>query len=304
MYVTPASSVLGLARDALALALIPTDIPVVAHVHVGDYVSLLSHRVWGRLARRTAGRYEHTIFPSAYSAARADRVIPADQIAVVPYCIRPDVRFTAVEVDAAWMHRRGQEPLVLSLSNALPGKGLHVLAAAARLVRKRARFRLVYAGGWPSEGARLAFEQWLEALGLGAVVRVVGPVDGSRVKELLAEASVLAFPSTYAHESFGLALLEGMGAGCAAVAADHAAARELIRDGVDGRLVRLEGFPSGGAGALADALTDVLSRREQYGRSGAERARTVFNPDLFRRGLVNTVLGHPKRRRGGADSAP
>jgi len=50
-----------------------------------------------------------------------------------------------------------------------------------------------------------------------------------------------------------LALIEGMAAGCAVVGSDVPGVREVISDGVDGRLVA-----EGDAAALADALEALL----------------------------------------------
>jgi glycosyltransferase involved in cell wall biosynthesis len=291
VYLTPAASPLGLARDVLAAGLVPRSVPVVAHVHAGDWADLLADGVWGGLARRTARRYRRVLVPSAYAARRARAALPGAEVVVVPNTVRPALRFSSAEAEAAWSRRRGGAPVVLLLSNAIPGKGHGVLAeAAARLARDGVALRLVVAGAWPSAAARAAFGRRLDALGLSARARVEGAVDDARVRALLAEASVVAFPSTYAHESFGLALLEGMGAGCAAVAADHAAAGEVVRDGVDGRLVRLDGPLASRADAFADALADALRQPERYGRRAAQRAREAFGPDRFRDALLGAVL--------------
>ena len=90
-------------------------------------------------------------------------------------------------------------------------------------------------------------------LGLGARVRFLGERDA--LPELLAPADVFLLSSS--EESFGLSALEAMSCGVPVVATDIPGYREVVRDGVDGLLVR----PNDPI-ALAGALRRVLSEPE------------------------------------------
>jgi glycosyltransferase involved in cell wall biosynthesis len=73
------------------------------------------------------------------------------------------------------------------------------------------------------------------------------------------------------YEGMPLALIEGMAAGCAAVASAVPGVREVVRDGIDGRLV-----PEGDAVALADVLERLLREPDEAARlAAAGRARAV-----------------------------
>lgn len=279
VYLTPASSVLGFLRDLLVVTVIPRDVPIVAHVHVGDYGRLL--RRGGPVARGLARRFRRVLTPSAYAADAIRRALPEADLLVVPNTVRPGLRFTPAEVDAAWAARRAGRPVVLFFSNMIPSKGYGLLAEAA--TRLRHDIDLVFAGAWADDGARAAFERRLGALGVSARVR--GAVDVEEARALLASASVLAFPSTYPHESLPLAVLEAKAAGCAVVAVDHAGVGEMVRDGVDGRLVA---GPE--AGAFAVALDAVLDDPERYGRAGAAHVREAFAPEAFAAAVREAVL--------------
>ena len=299
VYLTPASSLLGLLRDAAALALVPRGVRVVAHVHVGDYGRRLAHRTWGRLARWTLGRVERVLVPSAYAAAGILRAAPQARVEILPNPVPADVRFTAAEERTARAARRGQTPHVLFLSNMIPTKGYHLLAAAlAALHADGAPFRATFAGPWASDAARAAFTAHLAGLGLGGCTSVVGAVGRAEVRALLASADVLAFPSTYPHESFGLVMLEAMGAGCAVVAVRHAAAAELVRDQIDGRLV--DATPA----ALAAGLADALAHGDAYGASAAERAREAFATAPLTSAFVAAVLGYEPGHGSSATPVP
>lgn len=89
-------------------------------------------------------------------------------------------------------------------------------------------------------------------------------VDGA--DGLMGALDVLVLPSRA--EPFGTVLAEAMNAGTPVVATRVGGLPEVVDDGVTGRLVE-PGDPE----ALAAAVLDVLSRREEMGAAGRERAR-------------------------------
>jgi glycosyltransferase involved in cell wall biosynthesis len=72
-------------------------------------------------------------------------------------------------------------------------------------------------------------------LGAGAAVSFLGHLDEDALARELRQAQVLVVPSAY--EGYGIAYLEGMGFGLPALATTAGAAREVIREGIDGFLV-------------------------------------------------------------------
>jgi glycosyltransferase involved in cell wall biosynthesis len=88
--------------------------------------------------------------------------------------------------------------------------------------------------------------------------------DRAAVAAAYAEAAVFVMPSLY--EPWGHVFQEAMAAGLPCIGASCCAMPEIIRDGVDGRLV-----PPGDADALADALVELLgdpAQAEAMGRAG------------------------------------
>lgn len=283
VYMTPSSSPLGLFRDLALLRATPRRVRIVGHLHVGDYDRLLAHPVFGRAARGVLRRTDPLIACSAYAARGLARACPALPPATVVHNAAPPGRaLTDAEREAKWA-RRAQT--VLLLANALPGKGHVLLAEAAALLPARGETQFIVAGGWPSEAARRGYESQLKTLGVAARFDVRGVVEAEAVRALLAEADVLAFPSTYRHESLSVAVLEAMAAGCAVVAVDHAGASEMVRDEVEGRLVANE------AEAFAAGLADALQHAERYGRAAAARAAQEFDAERFAEGIHCAVLG-------------
>ncbi len=282
VYLTPASSVAGLMRDALALALVPRTVRIVAHAHMGDFGGLFERRGVRALARWTAGRYERVLVPSAFAADWLRRTVPSVRVEVLPNPVADVLRFSSDEVDAARAARHGRPPHVLFLSNMIPAKGYDALAEALASLRA-APFTVSFVGAWAGPEDQAAFEARLAALGLADRADVTGPVPHDALRPVLARASVLAFPSAMP-ESFGMGMLEAMGAGCAVVSTSHAAAPEIARDGLDGRLV-----PPGDPGALAAALADALANADRYGASAAARARAAFAPEPLLAAFVRAL---------------
>ena len=104
----------------------------------------------------------------------------------------------------------------------------------------------------------------------------------------LLTGSTLHVLSTH-YEGMPLALVEAMAAGCAVAGSAVPGVRELLRDGVDGRL-----FPEGDDEALAAILEGWLrepASAEQLGRAARTRACAEFGlqrmteryEDLFER---------------------
>lgn len=104
----------------------------------------------------------------------------------------------------------------------------------------------------------------------------------SEMASLYANSDIFCLPSL--HETFGLVYLEAMAAGIPVVALDSTAVPEVVRDGIDGILVRRGGQGDTGslAGALADAIVRLLGDADTRKRMGDEgRARVCEKFDWY-----------------------
>lgn len=97
---------------------------------------------------------------------------------------------------------------------------------------------------------------------------MVGPEFGEQVKERLRSADVFVLPSFL--EGQPIAILEAMASGLPVVASAIGAVPDLIRDGVEGRIVE-PGDVAGLASALGELVQDPSARREM-GRAARRRA--------------------------------
>lgn len=146
---------------------------------------------------------------------------------------------------------RNQNRIVF-LGRAEPRKGLPILLKAWPHVRDRhPRAELIVIGSYGVAGGGIEY---------------AGQVSEEKKRLLLASASVLVAPNL-GGESFGLAVLEGMAAGCAVVASDIPAFRDLTA----GAAVL---FPPGNDRDLAIALAALLDDpAEIERRSSSARMR-------------------------------
>ncbi len=150
------------------------------------------------------------------------------------------------------------------------------LLRAVALLRDRGLHPPVLLAGGGKAAHRQPMEKLAAELGLAGQVQFLGLCRN--VPELLMQHQFSVLSTHY--EGMPLALIEAMAAGCAVIGSAVPGVREVIADGVDGRLVA----PADPA-ALADALESLLRSPEQAARLGqAARAAAL---ERHSRGLMN-----------------
>jgi glycosyltransferase involved in cell wall biosynthesis len=161
-------------------------------------------------------------------------------------------------------------------------KGTIELARAARLLRDRGitEWTLVVVGGQgptpePEYAEVVAEFEAAELMG-----SLVGPEHGDQVRARLEQADIFILPSYL--EGQPLAIIEAMAAGVPVVGTTIGAVPDLIRDGVEGRVVE-PGDVEQLASALAELIGDpaLRTRMAAAARRRAEEAHSL--PRLSRR---------------------
>jgi glycosyltransferase involved in cell wall biosynthesis len=162
-----------------------------------------------------------------------------------------------------------QEAVVAALLGRVSGwKGQDELvrALAAPALRHRPEVVALLAGA-PARGEerhRRALYQLADRLAVRARVHDVGFQDD--LDAVYGAADVVVVPSRHP-DPLPSAAIEGAAAARCVVAADHGGAREIVRDGVTGRLVRPRD-PSALAAVLAELASDP-AQRERLGAAAA-----------------------------------
>jgi glycosyltransferase involved in cell wall biosynthesis len=146
------------------------------------------------------------------------------------------------------------------------------------MARVRAQIRLTVVGYGPLEAALRAR---VEALGLGARVTWVGPLDQLAVRAQYRASDLLLLASEVApdgdRDGLPNVVVEALSQGLPVVATRAGAIPELVRDGLHGRLV-----PPGDAGAFAAAIESLArdpDSRHRMGAAGIERVAEGWDLD-------------------------
>lgn len=212
------------------------------------------------------GAWVHT--PSQFVADEVVSLLgaPADRVVAVPHGTPAMVGGDAARGRLA----AGSERYVLAIGTIEPRKAYPDLVAAfAPLAAAEPDLRLVIAGrpGWGSE----AFADAVARLpsDIGGRVGATGWLSDEARNDLLAGATVLAYPSRY--EGFGLPPLEAMAAGVPVVASDAGSLPEVL--GAAAALVPVADVDALSA-ALATALTLDGPERAQVVAAGRAHADT------------------------------
>jgi glycosyltransferase involved in cell wall biosynthesis len=170
-------------------------------------------------------------------------------------------------------------PVILFASRLLRAKGIADLVAACDRLRARGvRCRLLIAGEPDVANPDAIPESLLRQWAAEGRAEWLGRRDD--MPKVLALANVVALPSMYG-EGVPKILIEAAACARAIVTTDSPGCREIVRDGLTGRLV-----PRNDVRALADALESLLADRALRGRMGAagrELAAREFGEALVAR---------------------
>ena len=190
----------------------------------------------------------------------------------------------------------GSPPTLLYVGTLSVRKGLADLVQALQLLAGRGgpAYRLQVVGGSAEVGEQEADAMRAAVRDAGHGDALLGSQSPAQVREHLRAADVFVLPSHW--EGQPIAILEAMATGLPVVVTSVGANPDVVRDGVDGRVV-----PSHDPAALADALEQVLGSDDLRRRMGAAaRTRAVERHDVAQlsdrlAGLYRDVAGRRSR---------
>ena len=257
-----------LGRHALSWAQ-SADVPVVAsyHTHFSSYLKyyhldLLESALWSYL-RRFYQQCKQVYVPStAMADVLRDQGI-TEGLRLWERGVNAD-RFTPTRRSRNWRRRHGigdDEVVVTFVSRLVREKGLDVYAdVIERLERQDVPHRSLVVGDGP---ARDEMEERLPN------TTFTGFLEGDDLARAYASSDVFLFPSDT--ETFGNVTLEAMASGLPTVCARAVGSRDLVNDGVTGRLC-----PPGDVSAFTEAVRELVqntSLRDRMSTAAHERAQ-------------------------------
>jgi len=252
-------------QGLLAALLLPRRrLPFVCTAHGGDLFALQA-RGFRWLRRLVGARAACVAVVSRYMRDVLEREGPAGaRIEVASMGVDLESRFVPV----AGVEREPQR--LVFVGRLVEKKGVTVLLDAfARLRATHPGTRLDIVGDGPE---RAGLERQVASLAIGEWVEFLGARPQAELPALYSRAAIAVVPSIVDRvgdqEGLGLVTLEAIGCGCAVVASDLAAIRDVIDDGETGLLAR-----AGDAADFAAKLRRLLDDDALRARLG-ESART------------------------------
>ncbi|WP_018868620.1 MULTISPECIES: glycosyltransferase [unclassified Thioalkalivibrio] len=200
------------------------DVPILCTSHGGDLFGL--QKGWmQRLKRWIVSRCDATTVVSEAMVAPMQTLGSRHPPEVIPMGTDLQGLFTPGGKTST---RREPNHLIF-VGRLVEKKGVHVLLDALAMFDADKRPDLDIVGEGP---LRPALEERVRKLGIEPSVRFVGAIPHSRLPEYYRRASVAVFPFVQAsdgdQEGFGLVMVEAMGCGCAVIASDLPAVRQVI----------------------------------------------------------------------------
>ncbi|MEB2398419.1 glycosyltransferase family 4 protein [Parapusillimonas granuli] len=217
--------------------------------------------IWLRLRRRAYPRAAAVVALTAGTAQWLQEHVPGCRLAVIPNAVRWPIESAEPRLEPA---RRNGRFRLLAVGRLHPHKGFDLLISAFQEIADHfPLWDLVILGEGES---REALQEQIDAAGLSD--RVSMPGRAGNVADWYLQSDLYVLSSRV--EGLSNTLIESMASGLAPVAFDcETGPREIIRDGIDGVLVR----PAGDAEALAAHLSDMMAhpeKREAYARRAVD----------------------------------
>lgn len=209
--------------------------------------------------------------------------LPAEKISVKP---------NFVDLEAAPRRSTGPSTnrFALFVGRLAPEKGLNTLLDAWRELGAGLPLKVVGDGPLAAEVKRASQH--------GAAVEWLGRRPSEEVLDLMREAYLLVFPSTW-YEGFPVTLAEAFACGLPVLASDLGSMRSVVEDGLTGRR-----FPAGNATALAETVRWAVAnpgRVEEMGLAARREYEQKYSPETNYRQLQEIYRRAIERARAAAD---
>jgi glycosyltransferase involved in cell wall biosynthesis len=200
--------------------------------------------------------------------------VPESRVRFWMHGLDLDACSAAMKADARSELGLPDGPLVVSASRLVGWKHVdRILRAVPGVLEARPDTVFALSGDGPD---RATLEELARELSVGHAVRFLGALDRDVNLRLIASADV--FCALYDYSCVGVALLEALGCGVAAVVADTGATRDFLEDGTNGFVVAPDDTDATAAAIVRLLIDGEL--RDRLGRTARLRAEERFlRPD-------------------------
>jgi glycosyltransferase involved in cell wall biosynthesis len=150
-------------------------------------------------------------------------------------------------------------------------KGIDFLIRAIPIVKDRLNEIQLFIGG---DGIlRSCLENFIKKNNLESNVHLLGTIDDAALNEWYNKVSVVIIPSMF--EGFGLTAIEAMACGTPVIATDVDALRNVVKNGVNGLLVKYNDVR-----ALSEKILYLLKKKSEQSKfslNWQKKAQTIYN---------------------------
>lgn len=199
------------------------------------------------------------------------------------FCPNGIPELLSTEIEAK---RNNEVPEILYLSNLLISKGIIDLLDALYLLRGEGyKFHCTVVGAEAAAMNGELLKEEIDSRHLQNMVEYVGPKYGKDKDSYLRNADMLAFPSYYPKETFGLVNLEAMEYKLPVISTNEGGIPYVVKDGETGLIC-----PSRNPIALSQALAKLIENPElriAMGEAGYKFFKSEFTIDKFIDRLIN-----------------
>lgn len=207
-------------------------------------------------------------------------LVEEDRISVIPNGIAYDA--FASDRARATINKKPNGK-ILYLAHLSRRKGfLLVIQAFAEIVEKHSSATLTVAGQWQGASEEAEARELIRKLGLSEKIEFLGEITGQNKIDTFCAHDLFVFPPI-APEGLPWVILEAMSAGLPVVTTDQGAIREVVVDGITGKIVDPV------AHNVAVALLWMLENPKAattLGEAGLSRVKEQFSEDRYLERLV------------------
>jgi L-malate glycosyltransferase len=175
------------------------------------------------------------------------------------------------------------EVLIGAVSRLRYEKGIDLLIEAfVQLIDEGASVHLLIAGSGPDE---LKLKEMVR--GVSTKVTFYGEACGEKVIQLIAAMDIVVVPSRF--EGFGLTAAEAMAVGKPVVSSDSFGLTEVVENHITGLCFKVGAILQLKENLKTLVMSSVL--RNQYGEAGRERAKQIFDIEVFDNQIAKLYCG-------------
>lgn len=252
------------------------------HLHGGYYRELVETKLpsWQKKANyRAVSKLAGAIVLSDSLKSIFQGMIADERIHVVMNCVDDAFMLSREGLLEKEEERKSRKVRnVLYLSNFIRSKGYPVVLELAKrekdIHRDDISFHFEFAGKFFEESEKKYFDDFIKQNKLQDYVTYHGIVSGEKKVALLKQCDIFMLPTRYPNEGQPISILEAMGNGMYVITTDHSGIPDIVKNGVNGKVIRtVQSFET--------VLDEAIPELETVGRANWEEARSKYTQDCY-----------------------